>query len=332
MRIRPLVMPLCLLAMAAPHIHAASLPLSSLTAHASRFTAHGHPAFVRRVIRLDFSHLPSAQGWTYLDPGTPAAETSVFSVSHGILHQNSLNVGFAGQGDNIYQLLGAVAPSGIFTVTVRARLLAETHGPGFPQPNPFGLSFGASTGAASYGLGIGLGLIGGIDRNSLTTLIDTTRFHTYRLVVVAGAGYDVFVDNALVTTGQAYADTGPSRLFLGDGTGGTNAEADITSFTFEQVTPVPPPARPAARTTLHLFSTSVAPGGQQVALVFTAPFAMTSMVITYPDGSQQVVGPQRAGPDGHFGYAWTLPGDIFGTVHVTVDSAGRVAQGSFTVS
>jgi hypothetical protein len=84
------------------------------------------------------------------------------------------------------------------------------------------------------------------------------------------------------------------------------------------------------RLPLH-FSSSVAPGEQQVALVTTVPYAMTSLVISYPDGSQQVAGPQRAGSDGHFAYAWTVPGGIQGTVHVTVDCAGRVAQGTFSV-
>ena len=53
---------------------------------------------------LNMSQLPSAQGWTYNALGNSVPESNIFSVSGGVLHQNSIGVGFAGAGDNFYQI------------------------------------------------------------------------------------------------------------------------------------------------------------------------------------------------------------------------------------
>lgn len=93
-----------------------------------------------------------------------------------------------------------------------------------------------------------------------------------------------------------------------------------------------PPMAGSGTTTLQLFSATAAAGGQQAALVTTAKNALVTVVIDYPNGDQAAVGPKRAGPDGHFAYSWSVPAGIHGTVHVTVDAAGAVAQATFTVS
>jgi len=93
-----------------------------------------------------------------------------------------------------------------------------------------------------------------------------------------------------------------------------------------------PPSIPTGKITVQFFSTTVTAGGQQVALVATASNASVTLVIDYPNGSQMVIGPRQAGPDGHLAVTWAIPSGVHGPIHVTVDSAGMVAQGSFTVS
>ena len=102
-------------------------------------------------IALDFDSLPSEQGWTYTTRGI-VPETSVFSVSDGILIQNSLGVGFAGQGNNSYEILDAVDPILPFTISVTARVLEET---GAFTTNSFGFAFFGVTGTEWFAVGLG---------------------------------------------------------------------------------------------------------------------------------------------------------------------------------
>ena len=98
-----------------------------------------------------------------------------------------------------------------------------------------------------------------------------------------------------------------------------------------QPSPAPAPAtQPAGETTLHLLPPS-APAGSQERLQGTArPNASVSVIVDYPDGTQFLV-PVRADAAGRYGYEWTLPSNIKGLVHVLVDAAGSIAQGTFQV-
>jgi hypothetical protein len=86
----------------------------------------------------------------------------------------------------------------------------------------------------------------------------------------------------------------------------------------------------SGKTTLSLFSASVAAGSQETALITTGANASLTIVINYPNGTQQVEGPKKAGADGHFAYSWNVPGGMAGITRVLVDSSG-VAQGTFTI-
>jgi hypothetical protein len=191
-------------------------------------------------ITLDFNSLPSAQGWTYVAFGNNVPETAVFSASGGMLHQNTIGVGFAGQGSNAYQLYNAVAPTLPFTLTVRARVLQE--GIAYPgYNNPFGFDFSVFTGTEGFLVGLGTNQI--MDGTSQEITFDNTQFHDYRLEGTPGSGYKLFVDDALVMAGPPRFDNPPlvDQLFLGDGTGGTNARADVAAYTFSQSRPAAVP-------------------------------------------------------------------------------------------
>jgi hypothetical protein len=93
--------------------------------------------------------------------------------------------------------------------------------------------------------------------------------------------------------------------------------------------PAPPPVNAAPL--LQLFSPTVAVGGQETALVTAGPDQSVTLVITYANGLQQVVGPRQTGTDGHLAYAWTIPTGMQGRASVVaVDQAG-VARSTLIV-
>ena len=84
--------------------------------------------------------------------------------------------------------------------------------------------------------------IGTIQDSSITvisTSIDNTAFHIYRLEVSPGIGYNFYVGGSLITSGAPRIVAAQNRLWFGDGTSGGNARADVVSFTFQQTVPEP---------------------------------------------------------------------------------------------
>ena len=125
----------------------------------------------------------------------------------------------------------------------------------------------------------------------------------------------VMLGNASVITSVPKAAATPPAFGSGGGTGSGGSGTAGTD---------------SGKTTLKLFSASVASGGQETALITTGPNATLPVVITYPSGSQQVLGPKKAGADGNFAYSWMVPGGMAGIVHVVVVSSS-VAQSTFTI-
>jgi hypothetical protein len=83
---------------------------------------------------------------------------------------------------------------------------------------------------------------------------------------------------------------------------------------------------------LRLTAPSVVSGGSQTIFVATAPTGSFTLVITYPNGTQVVVGPKLADAAGQFRYAWSLPSGVTGTVHVAlIEGSGTITQASFTI-
>ncbi len=84
-------------------------------------------------------------------------------------------------------------------------------------------------------------------------------------------------------------------------------------------------------TSLRLGSATASAGGTEAIAVTAAPNAALVVVIDYPGGAQAVT-QAKADTTGHYTLSLTLPPAVTGTVHVTVDSGGSVAQTTFTVS
>jgi RHS repeat-associated protein len=182
------------------------------------------------IVELAFDALPSTQGWAYGASGNSVPETSVFSIDGTTLYQNSIGVGFAGQGSNRYNYWGVVDPSLPFVIELRARVLQEE---GDVLRNSFGFCFGVFTGIEEFGVAVGTAQIQtnlGIFRD----VGDNTSFRNFRLEGAPGEGYKLFVDGVLIAAGPATPTNFTNSLYLGDGTGGTNARADVTFYRFSQ--------------------------------------------------------------------------------------------------
>jgi hypothetical protein len=196
------------------------------------------------TVNLAFNKLPSAQGWTFSAKrwGEPPVavtipESSVFSVSNGILHQNTL-----GQNDleAIYVLNNYVNPNKPYSITVKARLLAQDSG-----TEPYSFDFGVQTNVWFTGFAIGIGEIWDQHGTLIANGIDTSVFHTYRFDGTPDGSYTFYIDGKYVNKGTAglfsslpYPFSIPpteAMIYFGDGTpSGSNAKGEIASYTFTQ--------------------------------------------------------------------------------------------------
>ncbi len=194
---------------------------------------------------LNMCSLPSTQGWTYSAHGTSRSEEDAFSIQGSvqdcILHQNTLGMGYQNQGNAGYTLSDVVDATKPFILKIRAKVTQEEQANDY---NHWGFCFEVDTGSEAFGIGISPNVIAALDDwrsdKVLTNSIDNTEFHDYRLEATPGVGYKLYVDNVLVGSGLPRSQSdipdweGLNRIYLGDGTGGCNAIADVASFEFTQ--------------------------------------------------------------------------------------------------
>lgn len=192
-------------------------------------TAHTGQA---ATLSLDFNSLPSQQGWTY---GTSLGftEQQIFSVTGTSLIQNSLITGFQSSGGMSYYIDNQIDPSLPFTFEMRTRILrSETAG---WSTNYYGFFFGISIGSKYVAIALDER---GIQSDLNAPIPFNTRdFHTYRVEGVPGQNFSLFVDGTLIYQ-SPLTERGDgsnfNRILFGDGTGGTNANAEITYLSFRQ--------------------------------------------------------------------------------------------------
>jgi hypothetical protein len=193
-------------------------------------------------ITLSTSSLPSAQGWKLFTDGGPLTETQVFSVSGGILYQNSIGGGFNAYG---YERLGVVE-NVPFELDWRARLLNEENSYYyFLNGNVNGFSALVETETQLFGIGVGVNGLGLLQNSNLdppllisaATLalggVSLTDFHDYRLNGDPGVGtWDFYIDGTHWASGLTGHRDGPNLLFLGDATDGPNAQGETAAFSY----------------------------------------------------------------------------------------------------
>jgi hypothetical protein len=197
------------------------------------------------TLTLNFNSLPSTQGWTFVSGC--GAEAGIFSVSAGVLHQNTIGCGLTSSEYDIHGVVGNQPYAIGFTTRVTAE---ETFSGGSVSHQ--GLSVGVQANNEQYVIGLGPGFIigddgstGGVSGKVLSTSIDTTLYHSYLLSVTPGVGYVLYVDGANIGSGVGVPFSvfgippGTNLLFFGDATSfRANAAGDITAFGL-QSTPEP---------------------------------------------------------------------------------------------
>ncbi len=181
---------------------------------------------------LNFDSLPSSQGWTYVATNSTVSETSIFSVSNSTLHQNTLGLG-GFQAD--YERFNFGDPLKPFVLSMRSRTLQED------SSATYGFGFGWNTGTKYYSVSVGVNAFRFGSGSNQSASVDTTLFHDYRIEGNPNGLFNFYVDNLLYTTSSAVGQSGSNSIYFGDLTPtGSNARADITQFSFRNVsTPAP---------------------------------------------------------------------------------------------
>lgn len=191
------------------------------------------------LISLDFSSLPSAQGWTYTGD---VSEMTAFSVSGGILIQDTF-----GGSDNSstprYGITDVVAPLLPYTLKVTARVTAYSTSIN-DWPYAFGLAVVNGNGE-KVTIGINTNRIGananGNNPNIFSSSIDNTQFHDYRLEGTPSVGWEFFVDNIPIGSGS-FLSAATNGVGFGDLTTVGRARVEITNFSFSQPSVIPEPS------------------------------------------------------------------------------------------
>lgn len=183
-------------------------------------------------VTLTFDSLPSAQGWTYVtNPVSAVTEASVFSVSSGVLVQNTIGWG---DGRNYYERSDGVDWTRPFTMRMRSRLVADVGSLSRPGGPLGAFGFYAFAGSEAFAAIFRPNVIQNYAQANVLTAFDTSAFHDYQLEVTPGSGYRLSVDGVLVNTGAPVAIGGPARLLLGDGTFNVAARAEVSFYEVTQ--------------------------------------------------------------------------------------------------
>jgi hypothetical protein len=216
-----------------PRFTVLSLALASLAFASIAFAA----AF---DVNLGFASLPPVQGWTYTPSGAHAGvlEANVFSVAGGVLTMNSMGQSNGVSGGSIlYLTTPGVTTTENKSIRARVRCL-QVEGSANAPAGQGGLFFGFTTGSTQYGFsltdthvyvlgGAGFVQVGGTFDNS-------TAFHDWQFDWNVGGTYSIRRDAVLVGSSSGGFAVAANRLVFGDGTGGANANAQITSLRWLQ--------------------------------------------------------------------------------------------------
>ena len=195
-------------------------------------------------IMLNFSSLPSAQGFTYTPSGmhAGAVEGNVFSGAGGALPQNTIGQGYGSTGGGIlYVRPGIITAAEASELYVNARCL-QVEGSGIGAAGQMGFCFGITTGSAQYAVSLTptqVFVIAPSGSVAVAGTYDNTAFHDWQLSYAPPSTFHVYRDGVLIHTGTAGGAVAANRLFLGDGTGGANAHVEVRAFHFLQGAAVP---------------------------------------------------------------------------------------------
>jgi hypothetical protein len=182
-------------------------------------------------INLAFNALPSSQGWSFV---SSSPESQLFSVNGSSFLQTTVGSGYSGNGYLIPNIVDTTVP---FTVSVTVRILNyEVQSSG----NPFGFMISVTTGTEGYDVGIAPGNILSTSSEESgfhhvwSSTLDVSQFHTYRIEAMPGQDFELFIDNVSYGTVAPRVHPYENGLFIGDGTAGANADAEVIAYSFYQ--------------------------------------------------------------------------------------------------
>jgi hypothetical protein len=177
--------------------------------------------------------LPSAQGAIYTGN---VPETSAFSVSGGLLHQDTLSLAFNARA--FYVVPGIFNHKFDATLEWSARVLSS---------NQLGVQMDLANGKFAWNFFLQDGQVVADIANNRVPIVSmntTDAFHDYKVVIPANSpNFDFFVDGALRFSGMA-SPGGESILGWGDSTptgGNGSADWDFVRLTNPETSAVPEP-------------------------------------------------------------------------------------------
>jgi hypothetical protein len=190
-------------------------------------------------VQLTFASLPSAQGFTYVTSGAHAGvlESNIFSVAGGVLTQNSMGQsnGISG-GSILYEINGGITTTETKLLRVRARCLGIEGSANAPFGQQ-GFAFGFTTGSVQYDFGLTTSRIFILQPSGTVLLAgtyDNKQFHDYEFEFTPPSTTRLYRDGTLISTSTGGFAVAANRIFFGDGTGGANAQGEITRYQFIQ--------------------------------------------------------------------------------------------------
>ncbi len=184
-------------------------------------------------LNFDDSQLPSAHGWQFQSgcPGFPVSENNVYWVDNGLLSLDTSQF----QATDVaayYEAKGVVQPGGGFVFEARLRVLKVDPAP--PQTTQAFILNVIANGEMHI-LQVGENEVRSWDAPAPTAAVDTSVFHTYRMVKEAGiGGYKIFVDGVKVLDCTTTPfDPAANWIYFGNGTcQSRNAHVEIDSIRF----------------------------------------------------------------------------------------------------
>lgn len=189
------------------------------------------------TIALDFSNLPSGQGWTYAG-SAGVTESDVFSVSGAQLRQNTIGIGTRSAFYALQQP-GLFNPQVPFGLSVVVQVADEEI---FPPPDVSrGFLFGVSFNNVQAAFGIGPNRVSYSSPSGFINAPFDSQgiFHTYSLQWDPAAGlFTYLINGSPVASAAGTTVVGPiltPRLFLGDGVNFANAQTAVSSYEFTQI-------------------------------------------------------------------------------------------------
>jgi hypothetical protein len=191
----------------------ASLATALISAGATAESVH---------IALDGTVHPNDLGWTYVVLGNGLSGTEAFTLGKGVIKQQTLGAGFAGQGGNYWGTVVEVPHASPWILKARIRVIGS---------EIWSFPFGSYAAFGNAGFGVMMNSVSPLAAGSWTTLaFDAMQWHDYRFESTACGRWSLFIDGTLIAEGLGALTEGSLELAFGDGTGGANANTEFDSI------------------------------------------------------------------------------------------------------